>query len=85
MAIAIMTSSGDYAGMNPAIAHFVNYCLNKDLQTYFIYDRLEGLIDVKIRKASYSLISRIMHLEGTILLSSRSKRFFKFKHRKSAY
>ena len=42
MAIGILTSGGDCAGMNPAIKHFVDYCLNKAIEAYLIYDGLEG-------------------------------------------
>ena len=34
MAIGILTSGGDCAGMNPAIKHFVDYCLNKAIEAY---------------------------------------------------
>lgn len=85
MSIAIMTSGGDCAGMNPAIKQFVDYCLNKDVTPYLIYDGLEGLINGDIKKASHGDVAGIMHLGGTIIRSSRSKRFFKYKYRKQAF
>jgi len=85
MAIAIMTSGGDCAGMNPAIKQFVDYALHNNLQPYFIYDGLEGLIDDDIHKASYHDVAGIMHLGGTMIRSSRSKRFFEYEYRKQAY
>ena len=80
-----MSSGGDSAGMNPAIKAFVEYALFKKLNPYFIYDGLEGLIDNKIKKASFEDVSGIIHLGGTIIRSSRSKRFFDKKYRKIAY
>lgn len=83
MSIAIMTSGGDCAGMNPAIKQFVDYCYLKGVQPYFIYDGLEGLVDGNIQKASYEDVAGIMHEGGTIIRSSRSKRFFEYEFRKS--
>ena len=85
MAIAILTSGGDCAGMNPAIKQFVDYCFSKNLEAYLIYDGLEGLIDNSIKKASYDDVAGIMHEGGTKIRSSRSKRFFEFEYRKQAF
>ena len=85
MSIAIFTSGGDCAGMNPAIKHFVDYCFDKDIQPYLIYDGLEGLIDGDIVKATHSDVAGIMHEGGTKIRSSRSKRFFEYKYREQAY
>jgi len=83
--MAILTSGGDCAGMNPAIKYFVDYCFTKDIQPYVIYDGLEGLIDGNIKAASYKDVAGIMHEGGTKLRSSRSKRFFEYKFREQAY
>ncbi len=85
MSIAILTSGGDCAGMNPAIKHFVDYCFENDIQPYLIYDGLEGLIDGNLKAATHSDVAGIMHEGGTILRSSRSKRFFEYDYRKQAY
>ena len=85
MAIAIMTSGGDCAGMNPAIKQFVDYSFSKKMQPYLIYDGLEGLIDNTIVKATYEDVAGIMHEGGTKIRSSRSKRFFELKYREQAY
>lgn len=85
MGIAILTSGGDCAGMNPAIKQFVDYCFQKKLQPYLIYDGLEGLIDNKIKKATHCDVAGIMHEGGTKIRSSRSKRFFELKYRKKAF
>ncbi len=85
MGIAILTSGGDCAGMNPAIKQFVDYCYIKGVQPYLIYDGLEGLIDGDIKKATHSDVAGILHEGGTMLRSSRSKRFFEYSYRKQAY
>lgn len=85
MSIAIMTSGGDCAGMNPAIKHFVDYCFRKNIQPYLIYDGLEGLIEGSIKKASHNDVAGIIHLGGTVIRSSRSKRFFEYNYRKQGY
>jgi len=85
MKIAIMSSGGDCAGMNPAIKYFVENAIFRGLEPYFIYDGLEGLIDNKIKKATFEDVSGIIHLGGTIIRSSRSKRFFEKKYRQKAY
>lgn len=85
MGIGILSSGGDCAGMNPAIRKFVDKCYYKNRQPYFIYDGLEGMIDGKIKKASHTDVSGILYKGGTILRSSRSKRFYDKKYRKEAY
>jgi 6-phosphofructokinase 1 len=85
MSIAILTSGGDCAGMNPAIKQFVDYCYLKDVQPFIIYDGLEGLIDGNIKAATHQDVAGIIHQGGTILRSSRSKRFFEYDYRKQAY
>jgi len=85
MAFAILSSGGDAAGMNPAIKKFVDYCYKLQIDTYLIYDGLEGLIDNNIKKASHEDVAGILHRGGTIIRSSRSKRFFDSSHRKQAY
>ena len=85
MALAIMCSGGDAAGMNPAIKKFVDYAYKKGQKTYFIEKGLEGLIDNNIREATHKDVAGIMHIGGTIIRSSRSKRFFEYEYRKKAY
>lgn len=80
-----MASGGDCSGMNPATKRFVEYAIEKGANPYFIYDGLEGLIDGNIKKASYEDVSGIIFRGGTILRSSRSKRFYEKEYRKTAY
>jgi len=85
MALAIMCSGGDAPGMNAAIKKFVDYVEKRGEIPYLIYDGLEGLIDGKIKKALYSDVAGILHRGGSIIRSSRSKRFFEHKYREIAY
>ncbi|QOY51805.1 6-phosphofructokinase [Candidatus Sulfurimonas baltica] len=85
MALAIMSSGGDAPGMNPAIKKFVDYSYKKGEISYLIYDGLEGLIDNKIKKATHKIVAGIIHNGGTIIRSSRSKRFFEHEYRQKAY
>jgi 6-phosphofructokinase 1 len=85
MAFAIICSGGDAPGMNPAVKKFVDYVVSKDEKAYFIYEGLEGLIDNKIKEASFKDVAGIVHLGGTIIRSSRSKRFYEYNYRKKAY
>jgi 6-phosphofructokinase 1 len=85
MKIGILTSGGDCSGMNPAIKAFVEGCLQRDMIPYLIYNGLEGLIDNTIRIAQHSDISGIIYRGGTIIRSSRSKRFYEKKYRETAY
>ena len=83
--VAIMTSGGDSAGMNPAIKCATDYARQQGMEPYLVYDGLRGLIDDKIKKAEPEDVSGILHRGGTILRSSRSKRFFDHAMREVAY
>ena len=85
MKLAILTSGGDSSGMNPAIKKFVEYCYEKNFEPYFIYNGLEGLIDNKIKKAKHKDVAGIIYRGGTIIRSSRSKRWFNKEYRQKAY
>ncbi|MFA6760569.1 MAG: 6-phosphofructokinase [Sulfuricurvum sp.] len=82
--IAILCSGGDVSGMNPAIKHFVEYALAKDLKPYLIYDGYDGLIDGDIHEAYFSSVSGIINRGGTILRSKRSSRFLDPSYRAKA-
>lgn len=85
MGIAVMCSGGDAAGMNPGVRRFVELSLEKKLEPYLIYDGLEGLIDDNIVKAKMQDVEMIIYNGGTMIRSSRSKRFFDIEYRKIAY
>lgn len=75
MKIAIISSGGDCSGMNPAIKSFVEHCLAIGAEPFGIYGGLEGLIDSQIEPLTANSVAGIVHCGGTILRSSRSKRF----------
>ena len=79
--IAILCSGGDVSGMNPALKHFVEYSLAKNLTPFFISNGYEGLIDNTIKKVSYSDVSGIITRGGTKIGSSRSQRFMLQEYR----
>ncbi len=83
--IAIMTSGGDAAGMNPAIKAAVDHARHLSMNPFVVYDGLEGLIDGKIDEPSRQLTDEMVYKGGTLLRSSRSKRFFQYEYRKQAY
>ncbi len=85
MGIGILCSGGDSAGMNPAIRKFVDKCIFKKEEPYFIYSGLEGMIDGNIKKASHKDVSGILYRGGTIIKSSRSKRFYEKQYREKAF
>ena len=83
--IAIITSGGDAAGMNPAVKCAVEYATQRGHTPYLVYDGLRGLIDDNIVPSTRDLVSGILHRGGTILRSSRSKRFFDIEFRRQAF
>lgn len=82
--IGILCSGGDVSGMNPALKHFVEYSIEKDLKPFFIYDGYEGLIDDKIKEVTYCDVAGIINNGGTKIGSARSKRFMEKSFRKIA-
>ena len=80
-----MTSGGDAAGMNPAVKYAVEYSRTLGYKPYLIYDGLRGFIDNNIHEAKPDAVSGIIHRGGTVLRSSRSKRFFDYECRKAAF
>ena len=83
--VAILTSGGDAAGMNPAVKSACDYALQNGLKPYLVDWGLRGLIEGWIYEASRDKLSGILHRGGTVLGSSRSKRFFDYQFREQAY
>ena len=84
MDLAILTSGGDCAGMNPAIKYFVERCCQGGHRPWAVSNGLEGLIDGEIKPLAYADVSGIIYLGGSILRCSRSKRFYDLAHRRTA-
>ena len=83
--LAIMTSGGDSAGMNPAVKCTAEYAAKQGYEPFLVYDGLKGLVADKIVPATKELLSGIMHRGGTVLRSSRSPEFFDIAVRQKAY
>jgi len=83
--LAVMCSGGDAPGMNAAVKKFVDYTQKRGERPFLIYDGLEGLIDGRIKEAEFADVAGILHRGGSIIRSSRSKRFYEAKYRKMAH
>jgi 6-phosphofructokinase 1 len=75
MDLAILTSGGDCAGMNPAIKSFVERCKRSGHQPWGIEEGFDGLIDGRVRRLDYQDVSGIIFRGGSVLRCSRSPRF----------
>lgn len=75
--IAVLTSGGDAPGMNAAVRAVVRTALNRDLETYAIYEGYQGLVDGggRIRPIGWNDVGGILHQGGTIIGSARCKEF----------
>ena len=80
-----MTSGGDAAGMNPAVKSAAEYAKKCGMEPYLVEWGLRGLIEGWIHAATPERLSGILHRGGTVLGSSRSKRFFDYQFRKQAF
>jgi len=84
-AVAIMTSGGDAAGMNPAVLCTAQHAARKGMKPYLIYEGLRGLIDNQIVEVTEERMQGMLYTGGTLLRSARSKRFFDIKYRQQAF
>jgi len=84
-AVAIMTSGGDAAGMNPAALCAAQYAQKNGIQPYFVYEGLSGLIDDNIHAVTKERTKGMLYTGGTLLRSARSKRFFEDEYRLQAF
>lgn len=75
MTIGVMTSGGDAPGMNAAIRAVVRTALTNHLQAVGIVNGYEGLINGEFRPLGARDVGGILQRGGTILQTSRSKRF----------
>lgn len=83
--IAVFTSGGDAPGMNAAIRACVRAGIQKGLKVYGILNGYEGMIDGKFIEMDSRSVGNIIQRGGTILKSSRSKRFTTQEGREKAY
>jgi len=83
--LAILTSGGDAAGMNPAVKSVADYARKLGIEPYVVKWGLRGLIEGWIEPVTDEFLSDLVHRGGTALGSSRSKRFFEHRFREQAY
>ncbi len=83
-AIAVLTSGGDAPGMNAAIRSIVRTAVFRGVVVHGVRRGYEGLIDDDIIPMNARSVSNILSMGGTMLKTSRSKRFFKKSFRKKA-
>lgn len=83
--IAILTSGGDAPGMNAAIRSIVLSGMKYGVKIFGILNGYEGMIEGKIAEINISEVRNIVQRGGTILKSSRSKRFLEKSYRKLAF
>lgn len=75
--LAVLTSGGDAAGMNPAIRAVVRAGLDANLGVYTVFEGFQGLVDGgdRIRQASSEDVGGILHQGGTVLGTARCDDF----------
>lgn len=82
--IGVFTSGGDSPGMNAAVRAVVRTAIANNIETFAIYEGYKGLIEGNIQPLSSKEVSNIIQRGGTILKSSRSKKFETVAGRKTA-
>ncbi len=75
--LAVLTSGGDAAGMNPAVRAVVRTALADGLDTFLVYEGLQGLVDggERIRLATSADVGGILYRGGTVLGTARCEEF----------
>src|SRR5438045_3011297 len=83
--IAILTSGGDSPGMNAAIRAVVRTAIYHQKEVMGVKYGYEGLINGHFISLGAESVSGIINRGGTILKTSRSKRFMTAEGMKTAY
>ncbi len=73
--VGVLTSGGDAPGMNAAIRAVVRTALGNNLEVVGIQNGYEGLLNGEFRPMGARDVGGILQRGGTILRTSRSKRF----------
>ena len=75
--LAVLTSGGDAAGMNPAIRAVVRTALHAGIEVFTVFEGLQGLVDGGdlIRPATSDDVGGILHRGGTVLGTARCEAF----------
>ena len=73
--IAVLTSGGDAPGMNACLRAIVRSAQNNKLDVFGVLNGYEGLIDNQMLELTPREVGNIIQKGGSILKTSRSKRF----------
>ncbi len=75
--LAVLTSGGDAAGMNPAVRAVVRTALHAGLEVFAVYEGLQGLVEggELLRPATSADVGGILYQGGTVLGTARCKEF----------
>ncbi|MFW2380870.1 MAG: 6-phosphofructokinase [Acidimicrobiales bacterium] len=75
--IAVLTSGGDAAGMNPAVRAVVRTALDAGLEVFAVYEGLRGLVNGGdlLRPATSADVGGILYQGGTVLGTARCQEF----------
>lgn len=84
MTIGVLTSGGDAPGMNAAIRAVVRTALANNMNVIGIKHGYEGLINGEFDAMEARSVGSILQRGGTILLTSRSKRFMEASGQRDA-
>lgn len=82
--IGVLTSGGDAPGMNAAIRAVVRTSLTNNMNVIGIKHGYEGLINGEFEPMDARSVGGILQRGGTILLTSRSKRFMESSGQRDA-
>ena len=83
--IAVLTSGGDSPGMNAAIRSIVRASAYHNIECVGIYRGYEGLMEGDFKSMNARSVKGIINKGGTILKSTRSKKFRTKKGRQKAF
>jgi len=83
--LGILTSGGDAPGMNPAIRAVVRTARNHGARTIGFANGFDGIFDEEIIELNDGFVTSNMDRGGTILQSSRCKRFYHEEKRTEAF
>lgn len=76
MRVGVLTSGGDAQGMNTCINVLAKIAsFNKNIELWGVRHGFQGLIDDEFSPITYATFRDINHVGGTVLKSSRSRKF----------
>ncbi|MFN4244902.1 MAG: 6-phosphofructokinase [Brevinematia bacterium] len=82
--LAVLTSGGDSAGMNPCIRAVVRYAIYNGIKVFGVYRGYKGLVNGEIFEMNESSVGGIINRGGTILFTARLPEFKQYQVRKKA-